>query len=288
MRTRRRDFVRLSLLAGAGATLPLGCASPSAQAGRVGGLTVASDSSPRAFDARGRSWSLAPDEGALEVVHAGTRVLHVEGLARPVAVAVQDDIAWVVERGDFERSSAGLARVTLDGRVTRHGGEVLVGPRDVALDVDGCVLVADSLAHRIHRFDPEGALVASVGEPGSGEGQLNGPRALAVDADTWLVGEVGGGRITRRDRSGARLETLIYEPVHLESTPLAGDAPALVTPRALRVGPNGLVAVADLVADQVFLFARDGGHACLTPDVSPEGLAFDPDGTLWVLGSARV
>lgn len=290
MRTGRRDFARLSFLAGAGASLPLGCVSSGADVGAgagASGLPVGLAASPRDFDVRGRSWSLLPNEGALEVHDAGARLLRVDALARPVAVAVHDDVAWVIELGAFERGVSGLARIDLAGRVTRHGGEVLVGPRDVALDADGSVLVADSLAHRIHRFDPEGAHVGSMGEPGPREGQLNGPRALAVDADTWLVAEIGGRRVTRLDRSGAWLETVQLESLDLESTLLLNDAPTLVAPRALRVGPDGLVAVADLVADQVFLVGRDGSHAHFAPDVRPEGLAFAPDGTLWVCGAAR-
>lgn len=288
MRTGRRDFVRLSLLAGVGASLPSGCASPTIGAE---GLVVGLAASPRAFDGRGRCWSLLPSQGALEVLDGDTRVLHVDTLAHPDALAVTDDAAWVVER-----ESHTLARVSLDGRITRHGVDVLRGPRDVALDANGSVLVADTLAHRVHRFDAAGALVASYGEPGPDEGQLNGPRALAVDGDTLVIAEIGGRRVTRLDRSGAWLETIARETGEPDTGELEtgeletiafGIRRGLIAPRALRIGPDGRIAVGDLVADEVVVFARDGSIARFVPEVRPESLAFAPDGTLWVCGDER-
>jgi hypothetical protein len=72
------------------------------------------------------------------------------------------------------------------------GAGQLAGPRSIAVDRDGNLLVADSGNHRVAIFDPSGALLRTVGTFGSGDGQLNEPSGVAVDdagniyvADTW-------------------------------------------------------------------------------------------------------
>ncbi len=66
------------------------------------------------------------------------------------------------------------------------------GPRDIAFDRDGRLLVTDTGNKRVQVFDRDGNFITQFGGPGSGEGQFDEPVGIAVDAngniyvaDTW-------------------------------------------------------------------------------------------------------
>ncbi len=66
------------------------------------------------------------------------------------------------------------------------------GPRGLAFDREGNVLVVDTGNKRVQKFSPEGAFLAQYGGPGAAEGLLNEPVGIAVDGqgnvyvtDTW-------------------------------------------------------------------------------------------------------
>jgi uncharacterized protein (TIGR03663 family) len=68
----------------------------------------------------------------------------------------------------------------------------LFGPRDIAIDIDGNLLVTDTGNKRIVRFTPDGQPLGSFGKAGTGPGQFNEPVGIAVApngdiyvADTW-------------------------------------------------------------------------------------------------------
>ena len=68
----------------------------------------------------------------------------------------------------------------------------LQGPRGLAVDAQGNILVADAMNHRVVVFDPAGTVVRTIGSRGSGDNQLYEPSGVAVDAagniyvaDTW-------------------------------------------------------------------------------------------------------
>ncbi len=66
------------------------------------------------------------------------------------------------------------------------------GPRDIAIDAQGRLLVTDTGNKRVQVFDANGNFVGQFGSEGSGPGQFNEPVGLAIDAqgniyvaDTW-------------------------------------------------------------------------------------------------------
>ena len=64
----------------------------------------------------------------------------------------------------------------------------LQDPRDVAIDSQGLVYVADANNYRIQKFSPDGKFVAQFGRYGSDPGQLNCPDGITIDtAGTGLV-----------------------------------------------------------------------------------------------------
>ena len=79
-------------------------------------------------------------------------------------------------------------------------------PADVAWDRDGNIYVADGLGNnnRIAKFDKEGRFLSHWGTTGTGPGQFNGVKAIAVDAQgNVYAADAGNRRIQVFDASGA-------------------------------------------------------------------------------------
>ncbi|MSR59329.1 MAG: hypothetical protein EXS05_17080 [Planctomycetaceae bacterium] len=75
-------------------------------------------------------------------------------------------------------------------------------PTNVAFAPDGSLYVTDGYGNcRVHKFTPEGRLLFSWGEPGSGPGQFNLPHGIAVDRQ---------GRVYVADRENSRIQ--IFTP----------------------------------------------------------------------------
>jgi DNA-binding beta-propeller fold protein YncE len=80
----------------------------------------------------------------------------------------------------------------------RYAGGPFNMVTNVAVTPSGEMFISDGYGNaRVHRFSPEGELLASWGEPGSGPGQFNLPHSIAVDR---------GGRVFVADRENSRLQ----------------------------------------------------------------------------------
>lgn len=272
---RRRELLQASAALGVASALPFGLSGCAGEPPAFAlGTVVDAGVSPVVFDARGFAWLLSPLENRLEVRDPdGAVVRTVTELARPRALAIDaTGRGWLVESGAARLTSIDLDR----GTVTVHGEDVLLAPRDVAVDADGHVLVADAHAHVIARFDGSGAWLGAIGLPVTAaiedEAALNGPRSIAVAIDgTLLVGEGGARRVSRLASDGRWLETVVAD---------------LSAPRVVRVSSaDGRFAVADPVRGEVRVLDAAGSLlATHRPARLPESLAFAPDGALWISG----
>jgi sugar lactone lactonase YvrE len=79
----------------------------------------------------------------------------------------------------------------------KWGGAPFNRPTSVALSPDGDIYVTDGyLNARVHRFRPDGKLVQSWGEPGSGPGQFRLPHGICIDrTGTIFVGDRMNSRV---------------------------------------------------------------------------------------------
>ena len=59
-------------------------------------------------------------------------------------------------------------------------------PRGITIDADGLIYVADRGNNRVHKFTPEGKLLAVIDSKGEGGGQLNEPFGLCFDPNGIL------------------------------------------------------------------------------------------------------
>lgn len=89
----------------------------------------------------------------------------------------------------------------VEGSVT-HGGPPYNRPTNLSVGPTGDLYVSDGYGNaRVHRFDAEGTLLQSWGQPGPGPGQFRTPHGLRVHRD---------GRVFVADRQNDRIQ--IFSP----------------------------------------------------------------------------
>ena len=149
----------------------------------------------------------------------------------------------------------------------------LYGPRGLAVDERGRLLVADTGNRRVLGFDLAGPLPATV--PDYVPGAFSEPTAVARDANgTLLVAEAWNQRIVRVDRRG---HAIAAWRVAGWSSRSAEDKPSLA------VDDAGFVYASDPAAGRVFVFAPSGQVEAVLrlpahdgAPARPTGLAIDP------------
>lgn len=96
---------------------------------------------------------------------------------------------------------------SIDFRTIRHAGAPFYFPTNVALSATGEIYVTDGYGNaRVHKFSPDGQLLCSWGEPGTGPGQFRVPHGIAVDRHgTVFVADRENSRIQLFSADGAFL-----------------------------------------------------------------------------------
>ena len=185
----------------------------------------------------------------------------------------------------------------------------LYNPVGLAVDGSGNLYVADYFNQRIRRIDPDGVIttIAGTGERGFGgddgpatEAQLNFPVGLAVDGSGNLyVADYLNQRIRRIDPDGVittiagtgepgfggddgpATEAHLHSPVRLA---VDGSGNLYVSDslnqRIRRIDPDGVITTIAGTEDPGF--GGDGGPAAEAHLNSPNGLAVDGSGNLYV------
>ena len=91
---------------------------------------------------------------------------------------------------------------SIDYRGIHHPGPPFNFPTNVALSATGDLYISDGYGNaRIHQFAPDGRLIRSWGEPGSGPGQFFVPHGIAIDSQ---------GKVYVADRENSRIQ--IFSP----------------------------------------------------------------------------
>jgi sugar lactone lactonase YvrE len=184
-------------------------------------------------------------------------------------------------------------------------------PHELQFDAAGDLYIADRDSHTIRRIDMKTGIITTAAGTGvagfSGDGgraraaQLRGPHCLIGDGDTLLICDVGNHRIRRLHLRTGLLDTYAGTG---EAKPTPEGAPAAGTPlngpRALARAPNGDLYLALREGHAVYRidgrsqtlhrvagtgekgFTGDGGPALEATVSGPKGLAYAPEGALYI------
>jgi DNA-binding beta-propeller fold protein YncE len=182
----------------------------------------------------------------------------------------------------------------MDFRTIRRAGPPFHYPTNLALSPEGDLYVSDGYGNaRVHKFSPDGRLLFSWGEPGSGPGQFHLPHGIAVDRE---------GIVYVADRENSRVQLFTPEGQFLaEWTDVArpcqvfvdGGGSVYVAELGFRAGmwpgttapdgaPGGRVSIFDR---QGKLRARWGGgeDPCAPGDFfAPHGIGVESRGDIYV------
>ena len=163
------------------------------------------------------------------------------------------------------------------GQGTRNlmnpGPTELWGPRAIAVDHDGTLLVADTGTHRIRRYGPDGQHLGDAGRRGKEPGEFEEPTGIAVGPDGAIyVADAGNARIQKFDagfRFVAAWAVEDWADRHPRNKP------------QLEVLPDGRLIATDPAHGRLLLFSNAGTVTARidtvldVPLFSPGGVTFD-------------
>jgi DNA-binding beta-propeller fold protein YncE len=161
------------------------------------------------------------------------------------------------------------------------GEGAFLEPRDIAVNVQGQVYVADFRNHRIQKFDPRGKFLLAWGGPGTAPGQFKDPTGIAVDPE---------GAVYVVDTWNHRVQK--FSP---DGEPLEHFAPEVFAPKGVWVGPDGKIYIVDTGNCRVVVVKADGSLALSFGSrgagpgqfVEPVGVCLDHGGNIYVSDSGN-
>jgi DNA-binding beta-propeller fold protein YncE len=183
---------------------------------------------------------------------------------------------------------------SMDYRTIVRAGPPFHYPTNLAVSSEGELYVSDGYGNaRIHKFSPDGRLLFSWGEPGSGPGQFHLPHGIAVDRHgTVFVADRENSRIQLFTSGGAYLSewTDVARPCQVF---IDKEEKVYVAELGFYAGMwPGTTAPADAPGGRVTIFDRHGNvqarwgggrNPCAAGDFfAPHGICTDSQGAIYV------
>ncbi|MGH7739881.1 MAG: NHL repeat-containing protein [bacterium] len=164
---------------------------------------------------------------------------------------------------------------------TAPGG--FYGPRELTVDANGNVYVADTGKHRIVKFNPKGVKIGAWGQKGDKPGEFNEPIGLAFGpAGNLYVADRLNFRIQVFDPNGVFIRQW---PVHGWSKDQVDMEPHLAIDKEAGIlyatdGKNSQILCYRLDGKQLPTISKDAGGNTIVQ--VPIGVAVDPTGDIYV------
>ena len=217
----------------------------------------------------------------------------------------------------LDRRSGKLSVVAGTG-VKGHAGDgtkalaaQLSAPHEVRFDSKANMYVAERDAHVVRFVDKQSGLISTLvgtGEPGfsgdsgpSAQAQLKQPHSIVLDrADNLFICDIQNNRVRRRDARNGILTTFAGNGEPSDTPDEAPLEAPLRGPRSIDIGPDGTMYLILREGNKVFSvdpqrkilrriagtgakgYGGDGGLARDSTWNGPKGIAYAPDGSLYI------
>ena len=187
---------------------------------------------------------------------------------------------------------------------------MLSAPHEVRFDAQGNMYVAERDAHVVRFVSRAGAISTLVGSgtPGFGgdggpsqKAQLNQPHSIVLDrSGTLFICDIKNNRIRRRDAGTGILTTFAGNGQTADTPDGAPLTAPLNGPRSIDIGPDGTMYLILREGNKVYAidpragrlahiagtgakgYGGDGGPARIATWNGPKGIAYAPDGSLYI------
>jgi DNA-binding beta-propeller fold protein YncE len=216
------------------------------------------------------------------------------------------------------RLQSGKISVVAGNGVKGHAGDgtralaaQLSAPHEVRFDSKANIYVAERDAHVVRFIDRQSGLVstlAGTGMPGfggdggpSGQAQLKQPHSIVLDrADNLYICDIQNNRVRRRDAGTGIITTFAGNGETMDTPDEAPLTAPLRGPRSIDIGPDGTMYLILREGNKVFSidpqrkilkriagtgakgYGGDGGPARDSTWNGPKGIAYAPDGSLYI------
>ncbi|HVG73095.1 MAG TPA: hypothetical protein VM819_19425 [Vicinamibacterales bacterium] len=226
--------------------------------------------------------------GGLAAQPAGTYTVDANWAQLPAGTAWNGNTSWITADGKgnvvvLVRTAPYFRVFSRDGRFVKTFGDdgLFQSAHSVTVDAQGFLWVTDSAAHVVHKFNPEGKLLMTMGKKGvagdnSSRDLFNQPNhvAIAPNGDIYVSDGYVNARVVHFSGAGQFVRII---------GGVKGSAPGqLQLPHGVALDSRGRILINDSDNQRVSVFDKEGRFVESWPFPSRGGIAVAADDTVYV------
>lgn len=226
--------------------------------------------------------------GGLAAQPAGTYTVDANWAQLPACTAWNGNTSWITADGKgnvvvLVRTAPYFRVFSRDGRFVKTFGDdgLFQSAHSVTVDAQGFLWVTDSAAHVVHKFNPEGKLLMTLGKKGvagdnSSRDLFNQPNhvAIAPNGDIYVSDGYVNARVVHFSGAGQFVRII---------GGVKGSAPGqLQLPHGVALDSRGRILINDSDNQRVSVFDKEGRFVESWPFPSRGGIAVAADDTVYV------